>query len=123
MHKRVLCVDDNESICRVVADLLSALEVRIATSVLGALADAAVVQFDLFILDIQLPDGNGFELLSKLRAAHPVTPAIFITTDTYISRHDVLHAGAEHLIHKSSASFVDELLSASHSIIGRSQES
>ncbi|WP_418179962.1 response regulator transcription factor [Aliarcobacter lanthieri] len=37
-------------------------------------------KFDLFILDVNVPDLNGFELLKELRNHNIKTPAIFITS-------------------------------------------
>lgn len=36
--------------------------------------------FDLFLLDVRVPFGNGFELLQSLRDAGKSTPAIFLTS-------------------------------------------
>ena len=35
--------------------------------------------YDLFLLDVNIPDGNGFEFLKNLREFKNTTPAIFIT--------------------------------------------
>ncbi len=35
--------------------------------------------FDLYILDIQLPDGNGIDFLCEVQKLHPVSSAIFMT--------------------------------------------
>ncbi|MBN2896612.1 MAG: response regulator transcription factor [Campylobacterales bacterium] len=37
-------------------------------------------RFDLLLLDVNLPDGNGFELLRSKRKEGLITPAIFVTT-------------------------------------------
>ncbi len=39
-------------------------------------------RYDLYLLDINLPDGNGLELLSSLRFAEDETPVIFLTALT-----------------------------------------
>jgi DNA-binding response OmpR family regulator len=41
--------------------------------------------YDLYILDVNVPDVNGFDVLSELRAADDSTPAIYITALTDIS--------------------------------------
>lgn len=38
-------------------------------------------QFDLAILDVNLPDGNGFELCQEVKAAMPELPVIFLTAN------------------------------------------
>ena len=37
--------------------------------------------FSLAILDVNLPDGNGFDLCRRLKAAHPGLPVIFLTAN------------------------------------------
>lgn len=37
--------------------------------------------FDLVMLDVNLPDGNGFELCKEIREALPETPVIFLTAN------------------------------------------
>lgn len=34
---------------------------------------------DLYIIDIMLPDGSGFELMNKVKAINPITPVILIS--------------------------------------------
>lgn len=46
----------------------------------GARAQVEAADFDLIILDINLPDGNGLELLTEIRAAH-TTPVIVLTAN------------------------------------------
>lgn len=38
-------------------------------------------RFDLVLLDVGLPDGNGFTLCQELKALHPDTPVIFLTAN------------------------------------------
>jgi len=116
--KRVLCVDDNVSICEVVTNLLDKAEVRSATTVAEGMELANSSTFDLFILDIQLPDGNGFDLLSDLRKLHPETPAVFITAATDISKEDAIRAGALDLIQKANGTFLTALLAISEIALG-----
>jgi CheY-like chemotaxis protein len=115
--KHVLCVDDNRQICEIISSILHKVEVRFAFDIASALAMAAVIQFDLFILDFYLPDGTGSELLQTLRQTHPDTPAIFITTAHDISKEDAAELGAVDLIHKVGATFVRELVDVSEAIL------
>ena len=39
-------------------------------------------KYDLYLLDINLPQGNGIDLLKSLRYAEDATPTIFITALT-----------------------------------------
>lgn len=38
-------------------------------------------RFDLIILDVNLPDGNGFDLCREIKAGHPEIPVIFLTAN------------------------------------------
>lgn len=38
---------------------------------------AKEINFDLYILDVRLPDGTGVELCQKLRQAHPAVPILY----------------------------------------------
>jgi CheY-like chemotaxis protein len=51
--------------------------VATAGSVAEALQLAREVRFDLFILDVQLPDGNGVELCQQLQTLQPGVPVIY----------------------------------------------
>ena len=51
--------------------------VMTAGSVAEGLQLAKDIPFDLFILDVRLPDGTGVELCQKLREMHPSIPAIY----------------------------------------------
>lgn len=36
-------------------------------------------KFDLILLDVGLPDGNGFDIAHRIRKTHPITAIIFLT--------------------------------------------
>lgn len=58
-------------------------------------------RFDLAILDVNLPDGNGFDLCRILKAAHPEMPVIFLTANDL--EQDILNGfdlGAEDYVTK-----------------------
>ena len=38
-------------------------------------------RFDLALLDVNLPDGNGFDLCREIKARHPELPVIFLTAN------------------------------------------
>lgn len=82
MGHRILLVDDEEEIRSFVADALKkdGHEITSAISPSEALDVAAKTRFDLFIIDVNLPEMNGFELREKLRK-HPggSNPVLFLT--------------------------------------------
>jgi two-component system, sensor histidine kinase and response regulator len=78
--RRLLVVDDNETNRRIVRDMLggegmAVHEARSAAAGLDALREAtrAGMPFDLAILDAQMPDQNGFELATDIRADAALT--------------------------------------------------
>jgi PAS domain S-box-containing protein len=65
---RILLVDDDDDTTTILAAALGRRghTVRVAGSVASALKAASAEQFDLFITDICLPDGNGRDLMHQL---------------------------------------------------------
>jgi len=70
--RRLLVVEDHEETLTVLARLLQRRghHVISARSMREGLAAAAKENFDAVVSDLGLPDGTGFELMEKLRAAH-----------------------------------------------------
>jgi signal transduction histidine kinase/ActR/RegA family two-component response regulator len=71
---RLLLVEDDEATARVLTRLLRSRghDVTAARTVAEALKAAQAAEFDLVISDIGLPDGNGLELMRRLRATRPL---------------------------------------------------
>ena len=82
---RALCVDESEE-CR---DMLSmALKFwRIDASAVATATEAlSLIQterFDLYLLDVRLPDLDGFELCRRMRDFDPHTPILFFASAPY----------------------------------------
>lgn len=87
---RLLIVDDNRAIGTLLATAFRAAgcEVGIAADRAGALELVSRQRWSLAVLDIDLPDGNGVELLGQLRARlqAPQLPAVFITGRPSVQR-------------------------------------
>ena len=83
MRKAILVVDDEPHIGYLVKKVLmrQGYEVALAFSAREALAANANEQFDLYILDIAMPDMNGFELCKELKntPAGALVPVIMLT--------------------------------------------
>ena len=91
MAVKVLIIEDNPVargfLCRVVRESFSdeiaiteAGDLETARRVIGPVRDAAVADpFKLVLVDLELPDGNGMEILAELRAY----PATKIVTTLY----------------------------------------
>jgi signal transduction histidine kinase/CheY-like chemotaxis protein len=71
-RKRVLVVDDNVDAAEGLCMLLDLLGMEVRTAHDGASGLVATAEFapDLVLLDIGMPDMDGFELARRLRAAH-----------------------------------------------------
>jgi len=79
--RHVLLVEDDGSLCRVVTRNLSSrgVDVRTATTVSDALRAIAESRPDLIVLDINLPDRSGWELLRVLHSRGIDIPTIVIS--------------------------------------------
>ncbi len=77
----VLVVDDEPDICELLSITLQRMELSPRTA--GTLADAQRLlkteQFDLCLTDMQLPDGNGLELVEWMQQYSPSVPVAVIT--------------------------------------------
>ncbi len=78
---RVLVVDDEPNIVDVIAMALRFQGFAVESAGTGAEAIAAVTSFrpDLVVLDVMLPDMEGFEVARRLGAARARVPIIFLT--------------------------------------------
>ena len=78
---RVLVVDDEPNIRELVQVALKFHGCSVITAVSGkdALRQAEAGQPDLIVLDVMLPDMDGFEVCRRLRAAGNDVPVIFLT--------------------------------------------
>lgn len=77
----VFVVEDNESILEAVQLYLSAsgIEVMAFPRVAGVMEAARRRAPDVFVLDVMLPDGDGFSLAKAVRAEFPDAGIIFLT--------------------------------------------
>lgn len=81
MNTRVLVVDDEPSVLRLIRAVLArrgyavdtAMTVEAALDALGGRPPA------LLIVDVTLPDGNGFDVAEAATGSHPELPVLVIT--------------------------------------------
>jgi len=83
-ERRVLVVDDEYSIVDAVATALRYEGFTVTTAASGRTALAAVQEgaFELIVLDVMLPDVDGFEVARRVRADGIDTPILFLTART-----------------------------------------
>lgn len=79
---KILLVEDDELFCETIEEFLSDIgyEISVANDCQKAIELSFENRFDLYILDINLPDLTGLELLKSLRDAQDDTSAIFLTS-------------------------------------------
>ena len=82
---RVYVVDDDQGVCEAVASSIRAVGLSVRTTQLPgeALSELAGNPYDLLVLDVQLPELDGFELCANIRSMelHAETPVIFLSGD------------------------------------------
>ena len=80
-NARVLVVDDEPAITDLLATALRYMGYQVTTAATGfaALDAAATAAPDLVVLDVMLPDIDGFEVCRRLRAARDFVPVIFLS--------------------------------------------
>ncbi len=78
---RILIVDDEPDICELLEITLRRMKLDVETtqSFRGALRTLQIEHFDLVITDMQLPDGNGMELVQHIQKQYPNLPVAVIT--------------------------------------------
>lgn len=95
---KILLVDDSKIACKSTAVLLEmgGHQVRTALSGGAALEIAQDYQPDAVILDIKLPDMNGYELLKKLKALENLSSTTFIALTGY--EQEAVYTNDRHVI-------------------------
>jgi two-component system alkaline phosphatase synthesis response regulator PhoP len=81
MKKRILVVEDEPRLVVTLTDRLESegYEVGVARDATGGLERASRERWDLILLDVMLPGGNGFDICRDLRRAGATTPVIMLT--------------------------------------------
>ena len=81
LSKRILVVDDDSDIRQVLLDRLSSYGYVVETAINGREALDALPRgaFDGLLLDIQMPEVDGFEVLRRSRSSYPQVPVVMIT--------------------------------------------
>ena len=96
---------------------------EVVTAASGAEAVRAVASSppDLVLLDVMLPDGDGFEVAGRIRSAGPDVPVIFLTArDAVADRVTGFHAGADDYVTKPFS--LDEVLGRVRAVLRRTRQ-
>ena len=95
---RLLLVEDNPRLATLLGDYLGTIGYRVDHADTLSSADDLwrMAAYDVLILDLGLPDGDGFELLEKIRKAGSAIPILILTArDSIESRIHGLDIGAD----------------------------
>lgn len=121
---RALVVDDEESITQLVAMALRYEGWEVETLGAGGGVVEAIASFDpdVAVLDIMMPDVDGLQVLSRLRAAGHMVPVLFLTAlDSVDDRVNGLTAGGDDYVVKPFS--IEELIARLRGLVRRSQNS
>jgi len=82
MKQKILILEDDLTLNETLADFFEELNYEVVCVYDGEEAYSKMYEsnFDLFLLDVNVPSMNGFELLKNVRAQNINTPAIFMTS-------------------------------------------
>jgi two-component system OmpR family response regulator len=119
-QQRILVVDDESNITDLVATALryEGFEVDTAATGRAALAATETIRPHLVVLDVMLPDLDGFEILSRLRNEGRKVPVLFLTArDTVEDRVRGLTTGGDDYLTKPFS--IDELVARIRAILRR----
>jgi two-component system, OmpR family, response regulator len=119
-HARLLVVDDEATILELLAGSLrfAGFEVVTAASGAEAVRAAATTRPDLILLDVMMPDGDGFEVVRHMRSIDADVPVIFLTAREEVRmRINGLALGADDYITKPFS--LDEVLARIRAVLKR----
>ena len=118
---RLLVVEDEPTILELLSGSLwfAGFDVVTAASGVEALRVTAVIRPDLILLDVMMPDADGFEVIRQLRSGGPRIPVIFLTArDAVRDRVAGLTLGGDDYITKPFS--LDEVLARIRAVLRRS---
>ncbi len=96
---RVLIVDDDRDLCSSISTTLSEAGYQVAQATNGRDASEMIVATppDLVLLDLMMPDGNGWDVLAKIRASGREREIPVVVISAYAS---AVPTGARALLRK-----------------------
>jgi two-component system, OmpR family, response regulator len=119
-HARLLVVDDETTIRELLSGSLrfAGFEVVTAASGAEAVRAAATMRPDLVLLDVMMPDGDGFEVVRRMRSIGADVPVIFLTAREEVQmRINGFALGADDYVTKPFS--LDEVLARIRAVLKR----
>jgi two-component system OmpR family response regulator len=119
---RLLVVDDEATILELLSGSLRLAGFEVVTAASGAEAVQATASSrpDLVLLDVMMPDGDGFETLHRIRAGGCEVPVIFLTArDEVPDRVRGFNVGGDDYVTKPFS--LDELLGRIRAVLKRTR--
>ncbi len=120
--KRVLLIEDH-ALFRESLALLLEWRMQVESVQAGSLAEgrralsAVNGTADLAIIDLDLPDGDGSELIEQLHETRPDVPILAFTADQSVAkRARALEAGADEVLPKMTP--VEQIIGATQRLVG-----
>ena len=120
LRRRILVIEDEPDIARGLRDALEFEGFEVTTAGLGREGIKSLRErgTDLVILDLMLPDINGFTVCEEMRQSHPVVPIIMLTARSQeTDKIRGLEAGADDYVTKPFS--VGELVARINAIFRR----
>ena len=119
---RVLLIDDDAAIARSIELMLKVEEIKAYRTDLGeeGVDLGKIYDYDIILLDLNLPEISGYEVLRSLRAAKVVTPVLILSGLASIEdKIRGLGLGADDYLSKPFHK--DELIARIHALVRRSK--
>jgi len=100
--KQILLMEDSPEINTMVQQALNSIaQITWAATIEGARQALKKKTFDLALLDVELPDGNGVEFCGEMQRTNPLIPIFFLTSHGNLSEKVLgFSAGADDYITK-----------------------
>ena len=119
---RVLLIEDDSAVARSIELMLRSEEFNVYTTDLGeeGIDLGKLYDYDIIVLDLQLPDMSGFDVLKALRLGKARTPVLILSGNAIVeTKVKALGFGADDYMTKPFHK--DELVARIHAVIRRSK--
>ena len=119
---RVLLIEDDNALARSIELMLRSAGFNIYATDLGeeGIDLGKLYDYDIIVLDLQLPDLSGFEVLKSLRLARVESPVLILSGNTIVdAKVKALGFGAADYMTKPFHK--DELVARIHAVVRRSK--